>query len=290
MRWLLAAALCAVAHAQSHAPAPRMRIKAPILTDIYPKAGDARGNTVITLGGHAFNDTRSIQVSPLQHMSNGPKWGLQCQFMMSPPVWVPALFVDGSTIKCMAPKHNPNDDDKAPLPIDPTATKIPIRNEVQVRVTHDGLTWSNAMKYYYGVADCCTPHASAGCMNPTIRECVCKGDPVCCMEGRLWDAMCVQNVRTLGCETDANQCPSDSVANLNTKFASIHLPPQKRTSWQKKLDQSISDPPLEIPPQNISSVKSKSPHNGPTDSEVFEPYSDMKHVMATLTNGSPKRR
>jgi len=50
-----------------------------------------------------------------------------------------------------------------------------------------------------GSTACCSAHASVGCDDAVIQECVCKGDPRCCTE--KWDDVCVALVGGLGCGT-----------------------------------------------------------------------------------------
>jgi hypothetical protein len=46
---------------------------------------------------------------------------------------------------------------------------------------------------------CCSVHASTGCSNATIEQCVCRSDAVCCSVG--WDDVCIKQVTDFGCGT-----------------------------------------------------------------------------------------
>jgi len=49
------------------------------------------------------------------------------------------------------------------------------------------------------VGDCCAAHPEVGCSVPTIQECVCAVDSLCCDEGGSWDEVCVSLVDSEGC-------------------------------------------------------------------------------------------
>ncbi len=48
-------------------------------------------------------------------------------------------------------------------------------------------------------ADCCAPDSAPGCSDVAVRSCVCDADPYCCTTA--WDALCVDEVDSLGCGT-----------------------------------------------------------------------------------------
>jgi len=50
-----------------------------------------------------------------------------------------------------------------------------------------------------GGGACCTVEATPGCIDPTIEQCVCDGDPFCC--ATAWDEYCVAEVDEFGCGT-----------------------------------------------------------------------------------------
>jgi len=75
------------------------------------------------------------------------------------------------------------------------------------------------------VAGCCAPaeHAccetgAPGCDDPVVRDCICVLDPFCCETE--WDALCVQEVETLGCGTcgGSAECPAGLAADFGTFF------------------------------------------------------------------------
>jgi hypothetical protein len=47
---------------------------------------------------------------------------------------------------------------------------------------------------------CAMPHATPGCDDSAIQQCVCQGDATCCQ--RQWDAICVPLVQSLRCKGD----------------------------------------------------------------------------------------
>ncbi len=47
------------------------------------------------------------------------------------------------------------------------------------------------------VGDCCEAHATGGCTNEAIQDCVCAQDEPCC--AAMWDDICVEEVDSLGC-------------------------------------------------------------------------------------------
>jgi hypothetical protein len=54
---------------------------------------------------------------------------------------------------------------------------------------------------------CGAPHATGGCEDPTVQQCVCtKGDPGCC--SNAWDAICVGLVQGLACKGDCCKATS----------------------------------------------------------------------------------
>lgn len=53
------------------------------------------------------------------------------------------------------------------------------------------------------VGDCCTAHADPGCSIPTIEECVCAADMLCCDVEGGWDEVCAALVDSEGC----GMCP-----------------------------------------------------------------------------------
>jgi len=55
------------------------------------------------------------------------------------------------------------------------------------------------------VGNCCDIHGDPGCTIPTIEECVCNADPLCCDTEGGWDEVCVNIVDAEGC----GMCPED---------------------------------------------------------------------------------
>jgi hypothetical protein len=47
--------------------------------------------------------------------------------------------------------------------------------------------------------DCCATSAQSGCSDPTIEDCVCAYDFLCCIFE--WDSFCVSEVEEYGCGT-----------------------------------------------------------------------------------------
>merc|ERR1711865_216345 len=274
-----------------HAPSSRISIAPPILTDIYPLAGDIRGGNVVTLGGHSFNDTSEVSVTPLQKMSNGPNWGLQCLFMMSPPVKVPAAYVSETSVICTAPEWTGQEGEPASKPLDLTQVKMPVDRKIKVQVSHDGVKWSNKLDYAYGEGDCCHPHVGGGCMNPEIMDCVCMKDKECCDKNKHWDGLCVQNVRTLSCEYKGAYCPGKSIAKMNTKWASLHLPLRDRNSMQIWLDKATKDLKVEAKAQAMNNTKAMEAPQEPSDSELFVPFADKKRTPPPAKKtAAPKKK
>jgi hypothetical protein len=61
----------------------------------------------------------------------------------------------------------------------------------------DGTSTTSGGEPPRGSEDCCSAHASTGCLDPAIQACVCEVDPACCDDG--WDELCVHEVDELGC-------------------------------------------------------------------------------------------